>query len=429
MTTLNLDINFNNQTNLQGIQNNLLQNEINAIVLSISYAGIVDGVYGVSILNQDCKLGLQLGITNPSLDNRIINLSATSILNNQEFQSFKLSTTSNLNTLNTFKNDYLTISGINVDNKLVNLDENIDSLYNICNDLGSTQNDLDITLDNNLVAIGISCSNNDIEINNVKSFLQGEIDGKVDSTDFTTLEGIVGGIGTAQGIADGLFSAYTFANEAWKANQDINNSYQSLQIDGVDDRLDDHDGQLEILTTFKNDQLGTTNPNFLTRNETTLPSTFTTWTGNNTKTINTNDTILINGNSTTSFLSFDNTHTSLFSKIGMNNGDMIFQNYDDNFIFKDTSNNEIFKINQSGNVLNTGNLTISGTLQSPITNLLSVSIANNTNSINNIIGVSMYNIDVAKNILGVSFNSLSISGTNYLTKNATILPSTFLLLL
>ena len=30
----------------------------------------------------------------------------------------------------------------------------------------------------------------------------------------------------------------------------------------------------------------------------------------------------------------------------MNNGDMIFQNYDDNFIFKDTSNNEIFKINQ-----------------------------------------------------------------------------------
>ena len=54
-----------------------------------------------------------------------------------------------------------------------------------------------------LIIIGISCSNNDIEINNVKSFLQGEIDGKVDSTDFTTLEGIVGGIGTAQGIADG----------------------------------------------------------------------------------------------------------------------------------------------------------------------------------------------------------------------------------
>ena len=39
----------------------------------------------------------------------------------------------------------------------------------------------------------------------------------------------------------------------------------------------------------------------------------------------------------------------------------------------------------------------------------------------------MYNIDVAKNILGVSFNSLSISGTNYLTKNATILPSSFII--
>ena len=55
------------------------------------------------MINQDSKLGLQLGITNPSLDNRIINLSTTSILNNQEFQSFKLSTTSNLNILNTFK--------------------------------------------------------------------------------------------------------------------------------------------------------------------------------------------------------------------------------------------------------------------------------------------------------------------------------------
>ena len=252
-TTLNLDINQNNSNLLQGIQNNLLQNQINVIILAVSYAGSVDALYGVSIINQDSKVGLQLGITNPNLDNRIINLTTTSILNNQEFQSFKLSTTSNLNTLNTFKTDYLNISGINVDNKLVNVDENIDSLYNICNDLGSTQNDLDIKLDNNLVVIGISCSNNDIEINNVKSFLQGEIDGKVDSTDFTTLEGIVGGIGTAQSAIDSAQTAYNFANEAWKANQDINNSYQSLQIDGVDDRLDDHDGQLEILTTFKND--------------------------------------------------------------------------------------------------------------------------------------------------------------------------------
>ena len=37
----------------------------------------------------------------------------------------------------------------------------------------------------------------------------------------------------------------------------------------------------------------------------------------------------------------------------------------------------------------------------------------------------MYNIDVDKNKLGISVNSLSISGTNYLTKNATILPSSF----
>ena len=38
----------------------------------------------------------------------------------------------------------------------------------------------------------------------------------------------------------------------------------------------------------------------------------------------------------------------------------------------------------------------------------------------------MYNIDVDKNKLGISVNSLSISGSNYLTKNATILPSSFI---
>ena len=37
----------------------------------------------------------------------------------------------------------------------------------------------------------------------------------------------------------------------------------------------------------------------------------------------------------------------------------------------------------------------------------------------------MYNIDVDKTKLGISVNSLSISGSNYLTKNSTILPSSF----
>ena len=94
---------------------------------------------------------------------------------------------------------------------------------------------MDIKLNNNLVIIGISCNNNDIEINNVKSFLQGEIDGKVDSTDFTYIRrncrrywNSTSAIDTAEILH------YNFANEAWKANQDINNSYQSLQIDGVD---------------------------------------------------------------------------------------------------------------------------------------------------------------------------------------------------
>ena len=57
-----------------------------------------------------------------------------------------------------------------------------------------------------------------------------------------------------------------------ESSEDANNSYQQLELNGVEDRLDDHDGQLEILTTFKDDQLGTSNPQFITRNETTIPS-------------------------------------------------------------------------------------------------------------------------------------------------------------
>jgi len=125
--------------------------------------------------------------------------------------------------------------------------------------------------------------------------------------------------------------------------------------------------------------------------------------GSNQKTINTDDTILISGNSSTSYLSFDNNYTSLYSKIGMNNGDMTFQNYDNNFIFKDTNGNEIWKVNQSGNVLNPYNLTISGILQSPQTSLLSVSSNNIYNTQTNIIGVSIPNVsDKVERIINVS---------------------------
>ena len=67
-----------------------------------------------------------------------------------------------------------------------------------------------------------------------------------------------------------------------------------------------------------------------------------------------------------------------------------YQNYDNNFIFKDTNGNEIWKVNQSGNVLNPYNLTVSGTLQAPVISLLSVSSNNIYNTQTNIIGVSIH---------------------------------------
>ena len=42
---------------------------------------IVDGVFGVSFAIIDSKIGLQLGVSNPSLDNRIINLTTTGLNN------------------------------------------------------------------------------------------------------------------------------------------------------------------------------------------------------------------------------------------------------------------------------------------------------------------------------------------------------------
>ena len=98
-----------------------------------------NGVFAVSSAIIDSKVGLTIGVSIPSLDNRIINLTTTG-LNNYN------SLSSNISILNTFKTDYLNISEINVNNKLINADENINNLYNICNDLGATGDTLDIKL-------------------------------------------------------------------------------------------------------------------------------------------------------------------------------------------------------------------------------------------------------------------------------------------
>ena len=281
--TINLNnTNYNisvSSTNLQ-TRDDLLQNEIDAIVITQTEAGNLDALYGVSIAVLDGRVGQTIGISLP-------NLGISINTNDVNFRSYKFSNDTLTSLLGTSISNHTTTLN-NIGTTLISFDTDINTLFNNENILGVSvnQNTTDI---NNLYDISsnltITSSNITEDINEVKSFLQGEIDTKADESDLTTLEGVVGALDTAFTAFDTAQTAYNFANENWKAIQDANNSYQQLELDGVDDRLDDHDGQLEILTTFKDDMLGTTMPQFLTRNETTLPSSFNIWTGNNTKTL------------------------------------------------------------------------------------------------------------------------------------------------
>ena len=95
-TTLQLDINQNNSNLLQGIQNNLLQNQINDLTILGVSENNWNGVFAVSSAIIDSKVGLTIGVSIPILDNRIINLTTTG-LNNYN------SLSSNISILNTFK--------------------------------------------------------------------------------------------------------------------------------------------------------------------------------------------------------------------------------------------------------------------------------------------------------------------------------------
>ena len=106
-------------------------------------------------------------------------------------------------------------------------------------------------------------------------------------------------------------------------------------------------------------------------------------------------------------------------------------------------------LNITGNTINNGNLTISGTLQSPMTSLLSVSVVNSltrneTTLPSNFINSSLISVGTltSLNITGNTINNgnLTISGTlqspmtsllsvsvgNSLTRNETTLPSNFI---
>ena len=192
--------------------------------------------------------------------------------------------------------------------------------------------------------------------------------------------------------------------------------------------------------------------NSLTRNETTLPSNFINSSlisvGKLTS-LNINGNTINNGNLTISG-ALQSPMTSLLS---VSVGNSLTRNettLPSNFINSSLiSVGTLTSLNITGNTINNGNLTISGTLQSPMTSLLSVSVVNSltrneTTLPSNFINSSLISVGTltSLNITGNTINNgnLTISGTlqspmtsllsvsvgNSLTRNETTLPSNFI---
>jgi hypothetical protein len=440
---------------LPNLEDAILQNQATIGISSSNYdvalGLITDDIIdlGVSSLATESNLALfkiecgssgsVIGITSQTLDSNCIN------------RSINIATT--FNSIGTTLTK-LGVSGEAMDYHLYLHDDRLDDLEATAIDhetridtieslIGTTLIDvydrLDLIEDEQINA-GVSIAGLDTELASIYDYFVGEIDELNESDDIITAA--LAAYDTAQSVINAAQTAYNIANEAWKTAQGLTNTSQTLTNDGVDDRLDDHDGQLEILTTFRDDCMGTTFPQFLCRNETIIPSSFASWTGNSTKTLNTNERCLIQSSGTNSLLSFDNSYTSIYGSIGMESGNMVMTNPENDFIFKDASANELVKVNQSGNCLFRNNLTISGTIQCQTTDLLGTSHSNLTDYVyNNVIGTTLYNIGVSINTnlnpkqyqLGVSVGVLdtyrtSMVGTsmpNYLTRNETLIPNSF----
>lgn len=120
-------------------------------------------------------------------------------------------------------------------------------------------------------------------------------------------------------------------------------------------------------------------PQFLTRNETLLPSSFSTWgTTASERTINHNSNTAFNGSSVNSFLIFKGSANSNVAVIRNLTNDLVIRGGETNsFIkFQNCYANDVLTYNTITNQWATAyNLTVSGTFQSPLTSLIGVSIS------------------------------------------------------
>ena len=150
--------------------------------------------------------------------------------------------------------------------------------------------------------------------------------------------------------------------------------------------------------------LGTSSTNYLQRNETVIPATFSQH--------NTTDNVLFNSSGANSYLQFKDTSGPNACLIGMVGRNLEFRSTNDDFIFRAQGGlTEKFRLSQAGNGTFTDNLTVSGVLQSPVISLLGVSSAalESNKMDRGIVGVSISNLNNTIGGLGIISIGTSLS--------------------
>jgi len=94
---------------------------------------------------------------------------------------------------------------------------------NITDDFGTTQNIMDIKINANADLVGVSSNILDININNVESFLQGEIDTKVDESTYNTF------LEAYDNFKDAL-DTWQDAQTAWNEVQEGENALHTARL-------------------------------------------------------------------------------------------------------------------------------------------------------------------------------------------------------
>ena len=412
----------------------------NNLTVSGTFQSPITSLLSTSSSVIDGKISSQIGVSNVNLDNRINLLgTSSSVIDGKISNQIGVSNVNYDNRINLLGTSSSVIDGkirsqIGVSN--VNLDNRI-------NLLGTSSSVIDGKISSQ---IGVSNVNLDNRINLLGTSSSSVIDGKVGtiigvsipqfltrnettlpntftSSSLTSLGTIktsnIGGNENVSGNLNISGLLTTTGNGLFVNNLTISGILQSFQTSLLSTSSSVIDGRVGTI-------IGVSIPQFLTRNETVLPSSFTSSSLTSVGTL-TNATIsnlltvsrirtgapsgdaaadrfsVFGGTNSNSYMSFNNTtYSGIESMVGLVNGDTQLRAPTNLTFFNNGTINTT--INSSGNWNMNNNLTVSGTLQSFQTSLLNTSSSIIDAKLGTIIGVSI---------------------PQFLTRNETTLPNTF----